>query len=192
MRVGLELEPRLQPVGERLKCNATDRLKPGLQRLESVTDPGRVIQPSSPEIPDPADRSARLQPFGEIARGGQGAVLKGRDSELGRDLASEILVESHRDKSDMIRRFIEEAQIAGQLQHPGIVRIYKLGAFGERRPCFAMRLTKGHTLAELLGERGRVSAPSSAAGTPGSDVTRSVHRRSRTKALPVVCAIRLS
>ena len=94
-----------------------------LRDADSITDPGPVIQPSSPEIPDPADRSARLQLFGEIARGGMGAVFKGRDSDLGRDLAVEILLESHRDKPEMIRRFIEEAQIASQLQHPGIVPI---------------------------------------------------------------------
>ena len=39
-----------------------------LRDANSVTDPGPVIQPSSPEIPDPGDRSARLQLFGEIAR----------------------------------------------------------------------------------------------------------------------------
>ena len=90
-----------------------------LRDADSSTDPGPVIRPSSPEIPDPSERSARLHLFGEIARGGMGAVLKGRDSDLGRDLAVKVLLESHRDKPEMIRRFIEEAQIAGQLQHPG-------------------------------------------------------------------------
>jgi serine/threonine-protein kinase len=124
-----------------------------LRDTDSVNDPGPVIKPSSPEMPDAAERSARLQLFGEIARGGMGVVLKGRDADLGRDLAVKILLETHRDKPEMIRRFIEEAQIAGQLQHPGIVPIYELGAFGDRRPYFAMKLVKGHTLAEILGNR---------------------------------------
>lgn len=97
-----------------------------LRDADSVTEPDQVIRPSSAEIPDPADRSARLQLFGEIARGGMGAVLKGRDSDLGRDLAVKVLLDSHRGKPDMIRRFVEEAQIAGQLQHPGIVPVYEL------------------------------------------------------------------
>ena len=105
-----------------------------LRDADSVTDPGPVIRPSSDEIPNPAERSARLQLFGEIARGGMGAILKGRDADLGRDLAVKILLESHRDKPEMVRRFIEEAQIAGQLQHPGIVPVYELGAFGDHRP----------------------------------------------------------
>ena len=128
-----------------------------LRDTDSVTEPGPVIRPSSNEIPSSAERSARLQLFGEIARGGMGAVLKGRDSDLGRDLAVKILLDSHRDKPEMVRRFIEEAQIAGQLQHPGIVPVYELGAFGDRRPYFAMKLVKGHTLAEILANRKSLS-----------------------------------
>ena len=124
-----------------------------LRDTESSTAPDPVVQVSSEEIPDRSDHSARLQLFGEIARGGMGAVLKGRDADLGRDLAVKILLESHCDKPDMVRRFIEEAQIAGQLQHPGIVPVYELGAFGDRRPYFAMKLVKGQTLATILANR---------------------------------------
>jgi serine/threonine-protein kinase len=124
-----------------------------LRDTDSINTPSPVIRPSSTEIPDPSERSARLQLFGEIARGGMGAVLKGRDSDLGRDLAVKVLLDSHREKPEMVRRFIEEAQIAGQLQHPGIVPIYELGAFGDRRPYFAMKLVKGNTLAEILAAR---------------------------------------
>ena len=114
--------------------------------------PGPMIQPDSPEMPATRTRTGRLQPLGEIARGGMGAVLKGRDPDIGRDVAVKVLLESHRDKPDLIRRFIEEAQIGGQLQHPGIVPIYELGAFTNCRPYFAMKLVKGRTLASLLDE----------------------------------------
>ena len=112
-----------------------------------------VHRPVSPEMPAPTDRSAGLRLLGEIAHGGMGAVLKGRDEDLGRDLAVKVLLERHRDNPELIRRFIEEAQIAGQLQHPGIAPIYELGAFADRRPFFAMKLVKGHTLADLLRDR---------------------------------------
>src|SRR5262249_50204240 len=48
---------------------------------------------------------------------------------------------------------VEEAQIGGQLQHPGIVPVYELGAFADQRPYFTMKLVKGRTLKALLGER---------------------------------------
>jgi serine/threonine protein kinase len=108
--------------------------------------------------PDPrtladADPSARLQLLGEIARGGMGAVFKGRDHVIGRELAIKILLEQHRGRPELIRRFIEEAQIAGQLQHPGIVPVYELGTFADRRPFFTMKLVKGRTLADVLAAR---------------------------------------
>ncbi len=93
----------------------------------------------------------RYQLQGEIARGGMGAILKGRDVDLGRELAIKVLLDSHRGNPDVVRRFVEEAQIGGQLQHPGIVPVYELGAFPDRRPYFAMKLVKGRTLAALIG-----------------------------------------
>ena len=112
-----------------------------------------LVNPASPEMPAPADRDVRVQLLGEIARGGMGVVLKGRDPDLGRDVAVKVLLEAHKANPDLVRRFVEEAQIGGQLQHPGVVPIYELGTFGDGRPYFTMKLVKGQTLAELLSER---------------------------------------
>jgi serine/threonine-protein kinase len=123
------------------------------------TDPGDrgtpPVLPSSPEMPaaPPAGYGQRYQLFGEIARGGMGAILRGRDTDLGRELAVKVLLEAHRDKPELVRRFVEEAQIGGQLQHPGIIPVYELGTFADRRPYFSMKLLKGRTLAALLHER---------------------------------------
>ena len=113
-------------------------------------EPSPLVKPSSPEMPG---SPGRLQLFGEIARGGMGAILKGRDPDLGRDLAVKVLLERHGSDPALVRRFVEEAQIAGQLQHPGVVPVYELGAFADRRPYFAMKLVKGRTLAEVMAER---------------------------------------
>ena len=112
-----------------------------------------LVNPASREMPAPADRGVRVQLLGEIARGGMGVVLKGRDPDLGRDLAVKVLLETHKENPDLVRRFVEEAQIGGQLQHPGVVPVYELGTFGDGRPYFTMKLVKGRTLAELLSER---------------------------------------
>ncbi len=63
------------------------------------------------------------------------------------------MLEAHKDKPELIRRFVEEAQIGGQLQHPGVVPIYDIGTFADRRPFFTMKLVKGQTLAYLLQGR---------------------------------------
>jgi eukaryotic-like serine/threonine-protein kinase len=101
----------------------------------------------------PAEGPVRYQLFGEIARGGMGAVIRGRDADLGRELAVKVLLDRHRNQPEMVKRFIEEAQIGGQLQHPGIVPVYELGTFADRRPFFAMKLVKGQTLSHLLKAR---------------------------------------
>src|SRR5262245_51947309 len=119
-------------------------------------DTGLAITRPSSDVtttPAPAERGDRYQLFGEIARGGMGAVLRGRDPDLGRELAVKVLLESHEDKPEMLRRFVEEAQIGGQLQHPGIVPVYEFGAFADARPYFTMKLVKGRTLSSLLTER---------------------------------------
>ncbi len=80
------------------------------------------------------DPTLRYRIDGEIARGGMGAVLRGRDPDLGRDVAIKVLLDGHFNKPDLVRRFVEEAQICGQLQHPGVVPVYELGTFGDARP----------------------------------------------------------
>ena len=113
---------------------------------------GPIARPKSPEMPDRGSDS-RYQLHGEIARGGMGAILKGRDTDLGRELAIKVLLEAHKDKREVVQRFIEEAQIGGQLQHPGIAPVYELGQFADLRPFFSMKLVKGETFSKLLAKR---------------------------------------
>jgi serine/threonine protein kinase/Flp pilus assembly protein TadD len=129
---------------------------------EAEGDSAHVVKPHSDAMPPKEEIGDRYQLQGEIARGGMGAVLRGRDADLGRDLAVKVLLEKHVGRPEVVRRFIEEAQIGGQLQHPGVVPVYDIGRFGEL-PFFTMKLVKGHTLAALLSER---SAP--VADAPGS------------------------
>ena len=124
-----------------------------LRDTDGGTEPP-VHRPAGGTDPWP---ETRYRIDGEIARGGMGAVLKGRDPDLGRDVALKVLREDLSDNADMVRRFVEEAQIGGQLQHPGIVPIYELGTFGDSRPFFSMKLVKGHTLAGMLEDRSNAS-----------------------------------
>src|SRR5262249_31750841 len=66
---------------------------------------------------------------------------------------------------------------AGQLQHPGIVPVYELGQFPDRRPFFTMKLIKGRTLAALLAER----------GSPGADTPSPSERMRWLKVFEQVC-----
>jgi serine/threonine-protein kinase len=123
-----------------------------VQLKEADGESAHIVQPHSDAMPDRSQTGDRYQLQSEIARGGMGAVLRGRDVDLGRDLAVKVLLDKHARSPEVARRFIEEAQIGGQLQHPGVVPVYDIGRFGER-PFFTMKLVKGQTLAALLAER---------------------------------------
>src|SRR5438128_425129 len=104
------------------------------------------------EAPPAGELPARYHLEAEIARGGMGRILRGRDVELGREIAVKVLLQAHADRAELVQRFVEEAQIAGQLQHPGVAPVYDVGN-KTGRPYFTMKLVKGQTLARLLAQR---------------------------------------
>src|SRR5262245_50096569 len=113
--------------------------------------------PPEAQAPGPLPGGGTLGPYdviGEIARGGMGVVYRCRDRVFNRELAVKVMLDRYAGREDVLRRFTEEARIAGQLQHPGVVPVHELGALPDGRPFMAMKLVKGRTLAELLGGRG--------------------------------------
>jgi serine/threonine protein kinase/tetratricopeptide (TPR) repeat protein len=89
----------------------------------------------------------------EIGRGGMGVVYRARDLSLDRDVAVKLLPVRYPPDSPTARRFVDDARITGQLQHPGIPAVYHVGALPDGRPFLAMKLIKGRTLAGLLNQR---------------------------------------
>lgn len=86
----------------------------------------------------------------EIARGGMGAVVRAVDCDIRREVAIKYMLDDG-DPGHQLR-FVEEAQITGQLEHPNIVPIHELGVDSERRLFFAMKMVKGRSLAQVLKE----------------------------------------
>ncbi len=84
----------------------------------------------------------------EIARGGMGVVMRAVDRDIRRDVAMKVLLSEKKDRAR--ERFVEEAQITGQLEHPNIVPVHDLGVDAEGRLFFTMKLVKGRSLAEML------------------------------------------
>jgi tetratricopeptide (TPR) repeat protein len=97
----------------------------------------------------------RYRLVSEIARGGMGAVFAARDITLNRDVAVKLLLDRYTVSSSTASRFIEEAKIAGQLQHAGIPPVHDLGTLDDGRPFLAMKLIKGQTLAAILAAKSR-------------------------------------
>jgi serine/threonine-protein kinase len=117
-----------------------------------------LLDAASPEARHVPAGRGNYEVHGEIARGGMGVILKGHDRDLGRDVALKVLKRELAERPEIVSRFVEEAQIGGQLQHPGIVPVYDLGLLADERPYFTMKLVKGRTFAALLAERASPAA----------------------------------
>jgi len=106
-----------------------------------------------------ASRTGRYQLRDEVARGGMGVILKVWDKDLRRTLAMKATFGNAKELSgsgvpteakESLARFLDEAQITSQLDHPGIVPVHELGFDEEGRMYFTMRLVKGRTLDEII------------------------------------------
>jgi serine/threonine-protein kinase len=84
------------------------------------------------------------------ARGGLGAVFVALDTELHREVALKQILDAHAYDLASRRRFLLEAEITGGLEHPGIVPVYGLGAYGDGRPYYAMRFIRGDSLKDAI------------------------------------------
>jgi serine/threonine-protein kinase len=120
------------------------------QSLAGLTTPpqGLLLVSTTAYEPDARDRYtlSRLH-----ATGGIGRVWLARDSSLGRDVALKELRPERAGSPAAWARFLKEAQVTGQLEHPGIVPIYELGRRPEdHQPFYTMRFVRGRTLAEAI------------------------------------------
>jgi serine/threonine protein kinase/formylglycine-generating enzyme required for sulfatase activity len=105
-----------------------------------------------------AGASTRYRIKDEVAHGGMGAVLRVWDQDLRRHLAMKVMLtqggepqaREARTAQRPLARFLEEAQVTGQLDHPGIVPVHELGLDAEGRVYFTMKLVKGQTLREVF------------------------------------------
>ncbi len=102
----------------------------------------------------PADSKPDYLLFGELGRGGMGVVYLARDIALDREVALKVLSCDFAPGSTDEMRFLREVKITAQLQHSGIPPVYRAGRLPNGRPCLAMKRIRGHTLDELLAERG--------------------------------------
>jgi tetratricopeptide (TPR) repeat protein/tRNA A-37 threonylcarbamoyl transferase component Bud32 len=87
------------------------------------------------------------------AKGGLGQVWVARDGDLGREVALKELRGSRVNDPALLARFLEEARITGQLEHPNIVPVYELVRLTEAgsEPFYTMRFVRGRTLTEAIG-----------------------------------------
>ena len=84
------------------------------------------------------------------AKGGIGQVWLAKDRELQREVAVKEIQARYVERAGLRARFLLEAEITGNLEHPGIVPVYSLGRNASGRPFYAMRFIRGETLSVAI------------------------------------------
>lgn len=88
----------------------------------------------------------------EIGRGGMGVVVGIVDQDIRRKVAMKVLHPSERPDTSQIKRFVEEAQVTGQLEHPNIVPVHEIGIDEESNIYFTMKLVQGENLDHIISK----------------------------------------
>ncbi len=96
-----------------------------------------------------------------IARGGMGVVYKAQQLNLGRTVAVKILAEDLAKDVTFVKRFINEARAAAELNHANIIHINDVGQC-DQTFYFIMEFVDGATLSDILKRDGRLSPPRAA------------------------------
>ncbi len=138
-----------------------------LSAAPEVTIPLKEETPD--EVPGVIENEGRYTHQTEHARGGMGRILMVHDEYLGRDIALKELL-AHmgsqeenepgtapspvRFSTAVIARFLQEARITGQLEHPSIVPVYELGHRKDGALYYTMKLVRGRSLSKAIRDAG--------------------------------------
>ena len=107
----------------------------------------------------PAPATGRYVEEGVIAQGGMGEIVLCVDRDIRRPIAMKRMLADTASDSTRRARFIEEAQVTGQLEHPNIVPVHELRRRDDGSVYFTMKLVKGKSLAEILKEMKHAGKP---------------------------------
>ncbi len=91
-----------------------------------------------------------------VAKGGMGAVLTANEPAIARTVAMKVMLDSNDPAA--VLRFVSEAKITGQLEHPNIVPVHELGVDEKAQVYYTMKFIHGITLKKILDLIGEMQA----------------------------------
>jgi hypothetical protein len=126
------------------------RLDPLLDMVRTVRGASAPAAPAGRSRRESATARAEFRDLRFHAAGALGEVFLARNAELNRDVALKFLKPGRARDPESLRRFFQEAEITGRLEHPGIVPIYALGTDPVGATCYAMRFIRGETFQNAI------------------------------------------
>lgn len=140
--------PQGSALGDALAALSSSDLNTMAVEVDLAAQPPAAPRPAAP----------RFEPVRQLAQGGLGRVSVAFDAQLRRHVALKE-IRQDRATAEARRRFLAEAEITGQLEHPGIVPIYALERDERGEPRYAMRLIEGKTFGEAIREHHAAPTP---------------------------------
>jgi serine/threonine protein kinase len=94
----------------------------------------------------------------KLGHGGMGAVYRGTQTSVGREVAIKVVNSAMIGEPEVIKRFLREAKLASKLNHPHAVSVVDFGQTRDGVFYLVMELIRGQTLAQIIIEKQRLSA----------------------------------
>jgi serine/threonine-protein kinase len=117
-------------------------------RLGAHSGPRDIADPDAEIVVYPTAERYDLRTT--LAEGGMGEVRLVRDKTIGREVAMKVVLAEISEKTEIRARFMREARVQGQLDHPSIVPVYDFGVDADGRAFFTMKRLRGVTLERIL------------------------------------------
>ncbi|HPD13697.1 MAG TPA: serine/threonine-protein kinase [Planctomycetota bacterium] len=127
---------------------ASRETEPGEDTHETQPMPSRAGRAGGSGAPPQATGPYRLGNV--LGEGGMALVFEAHDSTLDRQVAVKVMRPALVGDAELQSRFLHEARILGQLEHPGVVPIFTAGRLAGHGPYYAMKRVRGRTLREIF------------------------------------------
>jgi eukaryotic-like serine/threonine-protein kinase len=135
-----QVETRPYATENDLERRDTDPKRPSQQGRSS-----EASQPAPSQPPGPRYKIGDL-----LGAGGVGLVTSALDRTIGRRVAIKTLKQGKGADPVKARRFVDEAHVTAQLEHPNIVPVYEMGWLPDGQPYYTMRIVKKQSLRDVL------------------------------------------
>ena len=145
-----------EPIHARMRLRPNQKIQVGVATIELHRMKRDATELSLPPVaafvgqvlPASSLREKKYDIGRVLAVGGMGEILDAKEAALNRRVAMKVMLEATT-KEDL-QRFINEARITGQLEHPNIVPVHELSVDEYDQAFYTMKLVKGVTLKDVL------------------------------------------
>ena len=118
-------------------------------RAAMAVHDGKTEKVAAPPLIEPEGYIGRFEIRRSLGSGGMGEIFESFDTELQRTIAIKVLASKHLEDQTMKQRFLREARMASQLNHPNIATIHEIGE-ASGNPYIVMEYVEGQTLTQRL------------------------------------------